>query len=232
MLISEIKPIDKVGINLLKRGNAETVIDQIIELPLRKACKIFAEKEIQTVMSSANKDNILPTGTAPTEKEDVYGNHQELQITRPSFKDAGRGYAWIMLDCDSLSDENKDYLFALEEKKNGEKAIWFVHPYEMGNIEFDLKIGKYDDEFLKQIMPVEEIPKGIEVDSRLVEFEKRHIVLGYGEAYPLQSVFLRMPVNGQTTVEQVENYFVNFAKTFKSQIKVKQMDSQGEFGEK
>lgn len=129
MLISEIEPIDKVGINLLKRDNAETVIDQIIELPLRKACKIFLEKGIQTVMSSANKNNILPTGTAPTEKEDVYGDHQELQFPRPSFEDAGRGYAWIMLDFDSLSDENKDYLFALEEKKNGEKAIWFIHPW-------------------------------------------------------------------------------------------------------
>jgi len=57
------------------------------------------------------------------------------------------------------------------------------------------------------------------VDEKLIEFEKRHIVL----LYPwidssTEAVFLRMPINEQTTVEEVEQYFVNFAECFKNQI--------------
>lgn len=178
MLINEIEPIDKVGVNLLQKDDAEKVIDEIIELPLRKAYKVFRKKGIETLMSSANKNNVLNKGEKPKEKEDVYGNGQQWFYPRPSYEDAGKGYAWIMINFDTLSDENKDWLFSLEER-NGQKAIWFVHPCVMGNIEYDLKVGKYDYEFLKKIMPEKEIPKNIQVDPRLVEFEKRHIVLGY-----------------------------------------------------
>lgn len=224
MLIKEIEPIDAVGVNLLKKDDAEVIIDQIIELPLRKACRIFRKKGIQTAMSSANKNNVLKPGEEPTEKEDVYGNGQQWFYPRPTFEDAGKGYAWIMLNWDTLSDENKDLLFSLEEKKGkdgeqiGEKAIWFVHPCEMGNIEFDLRIGKYDYDFLKQVAPDANVSESIQVDLRLIEFEKRHIVLGYNYGiYPSISVFLRMPINEQTTVEEVEEYFAKFAETFRKQ---------------
>ena len=184
MLISEIEPIDKVGINLLKQDNANDLIDEIIELPLQNACKIFREKGIETLMSSANKNNVLKPGEKPKEKEDVYGGISKLLETH-MFDDAGKGYAWIMLNFNTLSDENKDFLFTLEARKGkngeniGEKAIWFVHPCEMGNIEFNLKVGKFDYEFLRKVMPEDEIPQNIQVDEKLVEFEKRHIVLGY-----------------------------------------------------
>lgn len=59
MLVSEIKPIGKVGKNLLKNKNADEVIELIIEKPLQKACKECKEKNIETVMSSANKKNIV-----------------------------------------------------------------------------------------------------------------------------------------------------------------------------
>ena len=183
MLINEIEPIDEVGVNLLNHDNPNEVIDGIIELPLRKACEIFRRKGIETVMSSANKNNVLKQGQKRVEKEDVYP--KPLLDPTPMFDEAGRGYAWIMLNFDTLSDENKDFLFSLEERKGqngervGQKAIWFVHPCEMGNLEFDLRVGKYDYEFLRSILPEEEIPKNIEVDNKLVEFEKRHIVLGY-----------------------------------------------------
>lgn len=58
MLIKEIKPIGKIGKDLLKEKDAYEIIDKIIEIPLRKACKIFKEKNIETTMSSANKKNI------------------------------------------------------------------------------------------------------------------------------------------------------------------------------
>lgn len=57
MLIKEIEPINKPGVNLLQQDNTSNIIDELIELPLRKACKIFKQKGIETVMSSANKNN-------------------------------------------------------------------------------------------------------------------------------------------------------------------------------
>ena len=185
MLITDIEPIDKWGKNLLTEKDPDKVIDDIIEEPLRKACKVFRKKGIKTVMSSANKNNVLEDGDKPIEKADVYGSGQQFLKDRPTYEDAGKGYAWIMLDFETFSDENKDWLFSLEGRKGengeplGEKAIWFVNPCEMGSIKYSLKVGKIDYELLEATMPKEKIPRGIEIDERAKEFEKRHIVLAY-----------------------------------------------------
>lgn len=197
MLIKDIKPIDKWGRNLLKETDcdAETMIKEMIELPLQEPCRIFRKKGIQTVMSSANGNNILKPGQKPIEKEDVYGEKQLFWEERPTYEEAGRGYAWIMLDFNSLSNENKEWLFSLEEKtgKKGEKGIWFVHPCELKNVDQNS------------------------------EFEKRHIVLAYHWArYPMHTVILRMPINEETTVEEVEEYFSTLAKGFRSQVREKE----------
>ena len=68
MLITDIEPIDKWGKNLLTEKDPDKVIDDIIEEPLRKACKVFRKKGIKTVMSSANKNNVLKEGEHPIEK--------------------------------------------------------------------------------------------------------------------------------------------------------------------
>ena len=94
------------------KNDDNNIIDQIVELPLRKACKIFKQKGIETLMSSANKNNILKPGECPIEKEDVYVSIEKLFENR-NFLEAGRGYAWIMLNFNTLSDENNDLLFNL-----------------------------------------------------------------------------------------------------------------------
>ena len=226
MLISEIKPIDEKGINLLKRDDAKDVINKIIEPPLRKACSIFMKKGIKTLMSSANKNNVLKQGEKPVEKEDLFENRIITDPT-PMFDEVGRGYAWIMIDFNSLSDENKDWLFSLEERtdennvKIGEKGIWFVQPCEIDSVKYGLQTGQYDYKTLQEASFSEkEIPKNVQFDKRLAEFYNRHVVLAYNWAmYSLQSVVLRMPVNEQTTLEQVEEYFATFAEGFRDQIK-------------
>jgi len=97
-----------VGINLLEADKAEQKIDNIIEEPLREACKLFRKKGIETVMSSANKNNLTKPGQEPKEKEDVDGKW--MFYPSPTFEDAGVGYAWIMINFTTLSDKNKDIL--------------------------------------------------------------------------------------------------------------------------
>ena len=114
--------------------------------------------------------------------------------------------------------------------KIGEKLIWFVHPSEMGNnIEYSLRTGKYSYDDLRMFLEEKDIPKNIEVDKMLIEFDKRHIVLLYPWTdSSTEAVFLRMPLNEQTTVEEVEKFFVRFALCFKDQIK----ENKNEFSKK
>ena len=219
MFIRDIEPIGEASVDLL--NDSDDIINSIIELPLRSACRVFKEKGIETVMSSANRTNLVGSFEKVIEKEDIGNNPFETHM----FYEAGKGYGWIMLNFETLSDENKELLFELEDEKDaggnlvGQKRIWFVHPSEMsGNIEYGLKIGKFNYDYLKMCLPEEEIPYGIEVDETLIEFEKRHITLLYPWTDSSQSaVFLRMPISSETTVEDVEEYFVEFAKCFSNQ---------------
>ena len=208
MLIREIEPNDYRGINLLNIEKPESLMERIIEPPLVNACKIFKDKGIETVMSSANKNNVLKPGEKAKEKEDVYGNGQQWFLNHPTYEDAGRGYAWIMLNFQTLSEANREWLFSLEERKGengepiGEKAIWFIEPNNFSI--FNSKKG---------------------VDSS--KFNEKKIILGYNDGlYPRQTVILRMPVNEQTTVEEVDEYFSEFARSFRSQIVDKKIEEQ------
>lgn len=210
MLIKDIKPIDRFGINLLKTNNPDELIKELIELPLQKPCAIFREKGIETCMSSANANNIMPFGKRRIEKEDVFGKGQEWYFPRPTFEDAGRGYAWIMLNYNSLSKVNKNFLLSLEQKKGkkgemvGGKAIWFVEP---SIVMFDCLDDKNSP------------------DLEGEEFKKRRIILSYNDRYASQSVFLRMPINKTTTVEEVEDFFTQFARSFETQVREKDTKS-------
>ena len=44
-------------------------------------------------------------------------------------------------------------------------------------------------------------------------------------------VALRMPVNEQSTVEGVEEYFASFAEVFKEQVRIKEENAQENSGE-
>ena len=65
------------------------------------------------------------------------------------------------------------------------------------------------------------------IDERLVEFEKRSIVLAYnsGMYKSDQVVILRMPINDETTVKQVDEYFSQLANSFKSQVQTQKKEN-------
>lgn len=193
MLVKEIKPIGKIGKDLLKENNAYEIIDKIIELPLRKACKIFKEKNIETTMSSANRKNILKKGKSRIEKEDIKCSDGKVHIFSPTFLEAGKGYAWIMINYDQLSNSNKEKIFELE-KRFGEKRIWIVYSSYFHCFN---KPEEYSD-FKKR-------------------FDEKSIQLVYNNKYPRRSVFLRMPIDENTTIDEVEEYFSEIADEFDNQ---------------
>jgi len=60
-------------------------------------------------------------------------------------------------------------------------------------------------------------PENIEKDERLTRFEEKSIILSYNNRYPVNVVIIRMPINSETTVGEVEDYFVKFAEILKQQ---------------
>lgn len=66
------------------------------------------------------------------------------------------------------------------------------------------------------------------IDERLVEFEKRSIVLAYnsGMYESDQVVILRMPINDETTVKQVDECFSQLANSFKSQVQTQKKENK------
>lgn len=80
-LISLVEPIEEGG---LRVENADD-LENLVEAPLLDACKIFHEKGIETVFSSANK-------------KDVIG-----------------GYAHIAIDFEKLNDKNKEIALSAGE---------------------------------------------------------------------------------------------------------------------
>lgn len=207
--IKDVSPNQGVGINLLNSNDADEIIDQMIEEPLREACRIFKGKNIETVMSSANRENVLKPGEKPKEKEDV----RIQTIDGPNFEDTGRGYAWIMLNYETLSSENKELLFSIEGTKNeagekiGEKLVWFIKPSN------SLIMSQMKRELAK-----------IEKDDSLKKFEEHAFVLEYSGMYPYRTVMLRMPLTEETTVGEVETYFSELASRFQEQ----EIEKQGE----
>lgn len=202
MLVSEIKKIGKVGKNLLDNKNAEEIIEIIIEKPLQKACKECKEKNIETVMSSANKNNIVRKNKKRIDKKDVIEKIKQHKMQ--NFMQAGKGYAWLMLNYNTLSNKNKEIIFSLEEEL-GEDVIWFVKENftdSMNVIRNRLKmkpmIQKFDDKYTDK-------------------FQEKQLLLMYNNKYPTRNVFIRMPINENTKVEEVEEYFSKIISKLKKQ---------------
>lgn len=238
MYIRDIEPNSSIGINLLNKANSQELIDRIIEEPLKKPCKDFYRKGIRTVMSSANKNNIVPKGKKPKKKADVAGRDQYFFLDPPTFEDAGVGYAWIMIDFDTLSSENKKIILELEAREDsdgnkvGEEAIWFVHPTTMGNIDYKMKTGRFDYRLLDIPVAEDEKPiERIEPDPQYIQYEDKAIILAYNDRYPVNTVILRRSIDENTTIEEVEEYFCKISELLKNQrtqnIEINNMEYKG-----
>ena len=192
MLVSEIKPIGKFGKNMLENENADDLISRIIEKPLQEACRECKNKNIETVMSSANKNNIVKDNEKRIDKKDLIQMLKKNKLL--DFSYAGKGYAWIMINYNTLSDENREILFSLENDL-GEDSIWFVKE-------------NYTDamNFLRRKFKMKEIKQEFN-DKYADKFKEKQLKLVYKKVYPTRNVFIRMPIDEHTTSEDVELYF-------------------------
>ena len=202
MLVREIKPIGKVGKNFLETKNADEIISIIIEKPLQKACNSCKAKNIETVMSSANKNNIAKNNKKNITRKDVIESAKKHKIQ--TFLRAGKGYAWLMLNYNTLSDENRKILFSLE-KELGEDAIWFVKSNYVEFLNFFRKPFR-----LKKIVETFD-------DKYAQQFKEKQLLLMYNNNYPRRNVFIRMPINEKTKIEEVEFYFDEIISKLKKQ---------------
>ncbi len=85
-LLSEVEPIEQSGVRVTTRE----ALKEVVEAPLLSACEMLYDKNIQTVMSSANK------------------------------KDVEIGSAYIDIAFDTLSDENKRVAESLAQPREEE----------------------------------------------------------------------------------------------------------------
>lgn len=191
MYVKDVKRIWKVGKDLLKDKDAYQIIELIIEKPLQKACIECKEKNIETAMSSANRSNIAKNGKRIC-KKDI----QELSAKNKTknFLWVGKGYAWLMINYNTLSDENREILFNIEEEL-GEESIWFV---KCNYVEVMNKLRK----------PFRLKPLVETFDDKYAEkFKEKQLIMTYNMNYPRRAVFIRMPIDEKTKAEDVENYF-------------------------
>lgn len=202
MLISQIKPIGKVGKKLLENEDSNKIIEKIIEKPLQKACKKCKEKNIETVMSSCNKNNLVKKEEDRVNKKDVLNKIKNNKIQ--NFLQAGKGYAWIMINYNILSEENKEILYKIEEEI-GEDSIWFV------KTDFIQLINK-----IRKVFKLKEIDE-YENDKYAKRFKEKEVMLRYNNKYPNKNVFIRMPINQYTEVEDIELYFDRIISKLKKQ---------------
>ena len=203
MLVCEVKRNLSNGKNLLETDNPNLIIDKLVEKPLQKACKEFKYKNIETCMSSSNKSNILKSEKKYVTKKEILNKAQKHRLQ--TFLQAGKGCAWIMINYNTLSKENKEIVFSLKDKL-GEDIIWFVKP-TFANFYKKLQ------NFFKQNDVV--LSSGDEYDKK---FEDEQLILMYNtNQYPGRSVFIRMPIDNKTTIKDVEDFYDKITEKFVKQ---------------
>jgi len=204
-----------------KEINVEADIDEIIESPLKRPIKELYRKHIITIMSSANEINVQWLDNSGN---NMYQSKLDFDATKFSY---GEGYAYIILDYDSLSDINKrtldklyDELNLPEEKQAYEKPITAEQSYN-GNkriiyaihqIENPVHTWEIDSERTYELLT-----KKMEDTSDIDFMQKSNFV--YTTPYTERSVIVRYPVNENTDEKEVEDYFNSIFSRLESQEK-------------
>lgn len=202
-----------------KKINDETDIDEIIERPLREAVKDLFRKNIITIMSSANEINVQ---WLDEDGNNMYQTREDFDATKYSY---GEGFAYIILDYDSLSDKNKktiDNLYnelnSQEEQQIYTKPITTEQSYK-GNKRIIYAIHQVENpEHAWQIDSENTLGllTGTGAEASDIDFMRKSNFV-YTTPYTERSVIIRYPVNEETEEEEVEEFFSSICSKLETQ---------------
>ncbi len=223
----KVLEVDRIDNDSVEVGSVDD-LDKIIELPLLESCKIFYNLGVRTVMSSCNKTDVS-SKNIPRRKNFSFYN----KVYRDwSFSN---GYAWILIDFSSMSSDNQKYLlslyddnnYSLVEKlpENAKRAFADLcklneaTPSNKELIEFVTIPNIHAKMTTPPMMKMYE-----EIDNRNPRPDDPIYKEFYSKKHPLfttpyieRGVLLRYPLNEETTVEEVNKYFVELANSLTPQ---------------
>lgn len=227
ILVKNIEPIRFDGeIDI----DNEMALYMCIEPPVRNACMILNEMGITTLMSSANKVDV----ENKNKKIDYFRNRSGEHFN------IGNGYAWIMIDWESLSQYNKQKLIMLNngtipiELSDKEKEN-LAHNCEINNFPVSQKeLVSFFQIVSERLLSIRDrTVLKLEVNSNEDNYFDQNrrgyacnnSLCNHGDNY--RTVVIRYPLDESTTVYQVNNYFMGIIKHLDIQKKqIKPSDSK------
>lgn len=175
--VIDIEPIWVDSVTILH----ESDLEKVVELPLLGACKELFRKNIRTIASSCNKFNATSLGN--------YGNNERVGEYIKNSMGIGEHYAWLMIDYDSLNEENRKVFESLYES-NKELVLYSV-----------------DNSFLL-----------FGADEKFREKCNKGVINNHSH-YGYRVVTLRYLLNENTTSKEVSNYYINIVNKLKKEEK-------------
>ena len=207
MLVKDIKPINFDGEIDISDVNS---LSMCIELPVRDACSKLNQKGIKTLMSSANQQDVEKR----YEKIKSYSNFANEHYN------IGNGYAWIMIDWETLTLENKRILINLklgnisipltEKEKNN-----LIHNCKLNNInpsqsELIAFFEVVDERVLHENRDIiGQLSKDSEEDICFDKYRRGYACINSlcNHGFDFRVVVLRYPIDEETTISDVIKYF-------------------------
>lgn len=175
--VVDIEPIWVDSVTILQ----ESDLEKVVELPLLEPCKELFKKNIRTIASSCNKFNALGL--------DKYGDNPLVGEYMKNNYGFGEHYAWLMIDYDSLCEDNKKVIESIYEK-NSELVLY--------SCEDSFLLFGADESFR------EKCNKGS---------QNTHPHYGF------RAVTLRYPLHEKITSKEVSDYYINIVNALKKEKK-------------
>ena len=172
MKLIEVEPICESYVEILNRDD----LTKIVESPLLEACQYLYDKHIRTLMTSANRFNVVGLN--------------KLSQNVEKFYSYGEHFAWLWIDYGSLSPENKKLVqswYAQDKEKDSSKRLF--------------------------LCTISNHPESWDFDAFIIQNQVQLNTPCYSDS----AFIMRYPVNEETTVEEVRNYFLQLANSFFSQ---------------
>ena len=198
----------------------DTNIESFIEAPLIEPIRKFNEKGIKTLMSSCNKRNV---NWITEDGRNVYTDEVRSDLIYKDIYSFGYGYAYVMLDFDSLSPENRNIMETTYSVLNGEineeqnqskiykgnkRIIYGAVPstFMVGNHEYDSNGFRKRPGMHFSYSTLKEDSLGTEDEFFLNNFD----IIPTSTTTP-RIVIVRYPVNEQTETLEVTDFFNKLA---------------------